>query len=97
MDGAWLNRRSPPPPDDLTHRMREAVVDSPGTESRIQALLDGATRSLTAARQEPGRVRASAFHLLTADALVTYACEEALDAVDAEAELAKLLAIATLA
>ena len=52
---------------------------------------------MRAASEEPGRVRASAFHLLTADALITYACEEALDAEDAETELAKLLAIATLA
>ena len=92
-----MDRRSPPPPQDLRERVQACVGESPVGRSPVQTLLDAATRSLTAARDEPGRVRASAFHLLTADALVTYACEEALDAEDAEAELAKLLSIATLA
>lgn len=44
-----------------------------------QMLLVAAVRRLDAARARPGRVRESAFELLTADALVTYACEAALE------------------
>lgn len=93
MDEAWLAGRRPPAPEDLRERVRKCVAESPVGD---QPLLSAATRSLRAACNAPGRVRASAFHLLTADALITYACEEALDAGDAEAELAKLLAIARL-
>lgn len=89
MDRAWLDRRSPPPPDDLAKSVREAVAQSPG-----ETLFDAASRSLRSARSAPGRVRESAFALLTADALITYACEEALEADDPQAELATLLAIA---
>ncbi len=48
-------------------------------ETLPEALLGGGLAELARARAEPGRVRASAFHLLAADALVTYACEAALE------------------
>lgn len=38
----------------------------------------------------PGRVRESAFELLVADALVTYACEAALESDDAVKALGRL-------
>ena len=41
--------------------------------------MGGARKSLAAAVARPGRVRESAFELLVADALVTYACEAALE------------------
>ena len=50
-------------------------------------LLRGGLRELDRARTAPGRVRESAFHLLAADALLTYACEAALETGDPEAEL----------
>jgi hypothetical protein len=39
----------------------------------------------------PGRVRENAFHLLAADALLTYACEAALESDDPEAALLRSL------
>jgi hypothetical protein len=52
-----------------------------------------ASESLDAARANRGRVRESAFQLLTADALVTYACEAALEADDPVASLGQILSI----
>jgi hypothetical protein len=46
---------------------------------------------LHASRAVPGRVRASAFHLLAADALLTYACEAAMEEADPRAELLETL------
>jgi len=37
---------------------------------------------LARARRSPGKVRSSAWHLLAADALLTYACEAALEAAE---------------
>ncbi|MDX1493493.1 MAG: hypothetical protein R3253_05520 [Longimicrobiales bacterium] len=48
-------------------------------EARVEQLMGGARKSLAAAVARPGRVRESAFELLVADALVTYACEAALE------------------
>ncbi len=50
-----------------------------------------ARTALDAARAQPGRVRESAFHLLAADALVTYACEAALEEGDPPAALRTIL------
>jgi hypothetical protein len=44
-------------------------------------------------RRRPGRVRESAFALLVADGLLTYACEAALESEDAEEALERLLSI----
>jgi hypothetical protein len=38
-------------------------------------------------------MRESAYELLAADALITYACEAALDTDDADASLVRLLAV----
>ncbi|GIS79539.1 MAG: hypothetical protein CM1200mP14_11050 [Gammaproteobacteria bacterium] len=48
-------------------------------------------RSLGQARLSPGRVRNSAFQLLTADALLTYACELALDTEDPDLVLGVIM------
>jgi hypothetical protein len=45
---------------------------------------------LASALSKPGRVREAAFDLLTADALLTYACEAALEGEDPAAALARL-------
>lgn len=47
-----------------------------------EALTRSGIESLDRARAVPGRVRDSALHLLRADALLTYACEAALDEPD---------------
>ena len=46
---------------------------------------------LDEARAEPGRVRESAFRLLEADALLTYACEAALESDDPATALRRIL------
>jgi hypothetical protein len=56
------------------------------------ALADEGRVRLAAARARTGRVRESAFRLLEADALITYACEAALDTEDPEAALRHVLA-----
>jgi hypothetical protein len=88
--GGWLARRSPPPPAPLTRWLGGVDVrgDEPGP---WRALLQAALGELGRARAAPGRVRASAFHLLAADALVTYACEAALDEEDPADALGTIL------
>lgn len=64
------------------------LAPSPGTsDDRVSALTDLAVGALGSARARPGRIRESAFDLLAADALLTYACEAALESADAEASL----------
>lgn len=76
---AWLERRTPAPPAPLS-RWLDGVVCTGDTLP--DALLHGGLGELGRARAAPGRVRRSAFHLLAADALVTYACEAALEGPD---------------
>jgi hypothetical protein len=63
-------------------------VESGSVTERITYL---ARTALDETRANPGRVRQSAFHLLAADALVTYACEAALDEADPSAALRTIL------
>ena len=86
----WLRRRRPPAPEALGDAVRRAVAEA-GPASPLAALDASGRTLLTAAASRPGRVRESAFHLLTADALVTYACEAALEADDPVAALEGLL------
>jgi hypothetical protein len=76
---AWLDGRTPPPPPPLA-RWLDGVACTGDTLPG--ALLAGGLSELGKARAAPGRERASAFHLLAADALVTYACEAALEGPD---------------
>ena len=55
------------------------------------ALVRSGMASLDRARAAPGRVRESAYHLLRADALLTYACEAAVEGPDPEQALARIL------
>lgn len=79
---AWLGGRRPGPPEDLGRRVAESVAseatETPETELSDH-LLEAARGRLRAALARPGRVRDTAFELLVADALVTYACEAALE------------------
>lgn len=77
----WLRTRRPEPPADLRGRIAERAGDM-DSRRRVDRLLDAARDRLDAARARPGRIRASAFELLVADALVTYACEAALETED---------------
>jgi hypothetical protein len=56
------------------------------------ALSAEARARLAEARGHLGRVRASAFRLLEADALITYACEAAIETEDPEGALRRILA-----
>lgn len=84
----WLEARRPPPPDDLAARLVDAI--SPG--GLVSVLTDAGRARLNEARARPGRVRESAFRLLEADALLTYACEAALETRDPAGALRSILA-----
>ena len=86
---AWLAERSPPPPADLASALR---LGSEGP-SRDGALTAAGLIRLDEARSRPGRVRDSAFRLLEADALLTYACEAALEADDPHVSLRRILSV----
>lgn len=84
----WMTSRRPAPPEDLA-----AAVHGDDAGGAFDVALSMAARArLAQARVRSGRVRASAFRLLEADALITYACEAALDAEDPEGALRRILA-----
>jgi hypothetical protein len=84
---AWLAARRPAPPSDLAARMDLAPIAG-ALQDGLAA--DGRAR-LELALARLGRVRESAFRLLEADALITYACEAALELDDPEAALRRIL------
>ncbi|HET9949797.1 MAG TPA: hypothetical protein VFQ22_12810 [Longimicrobiales bacterium] len=90
--GEWLAGRRPPAPPELAEALARVRVDGGPT---AEALARAARERLDAARARPGRVRESAFRLLEADALLTYACEAALESEDPDAELGRVLAVAS--
>ncbi len=75
---AWISARRPASPVELGPWINASRV----TAVSAFGLTNIACDALEQARLSPGRVRNSAFQLLTADALITYACESALDAED---------------
>jgi hypothetical protein len=90
---AWLAARHPSAVMDLDPWIsgsRDGASGS-GPEARVDTLTRLAASALTAARERPGRVRESAFELLAADALLTYACEAALECEDVEGTLLRVL------
>ena len=86
---AWLGGRRPRPPSDLD----SALGSSDVVGSLSETLLELSRVQLEETLTRPGRVRQSAFTLLVADGLLTYACEAALESEDAEAALERLLSI----
>ena len=92
-DATGLEGRRPCPPADLDGSLRaRAGHVAPGPEA-ADALLGAAKDALASALAQPGRVRAAAFDLLAADALVTYACEAALESDEPDAVLDRLVSI----
>jgi len=73
---AFLAQRVPPPPAPLATWLDGVET---GEDATATELLRVGLGELNTARSVPGRVRESAFHLLAADALITYACEVALE------------------
>ena len=88
---SWLAHRRPQPPRALAGAI-DAALGEAERNGLLGTLSEGAERALGAALSAPGRVRASAFQLLTADALLTYACEAALEGDEPARELARLAA-----
>lgn len=90
----WLDERRPPAPPELRSAVDTAVemsLEGAATPGFPDALTDATRQRLEEAFARPGRVRESAFALLTADALLTYASEAALEADDPDAALRELL------
>jgi hypothetical protein len=89
---AWLRERRPPAPEPVIGAVRSALA-SVGSGRIADVAHEAARARLVEALARPGRDREGAFALLAADALVTYACEAALDAPDASEALASILTI----
>lgn len=85
---AFLDSRTPSPPAPLARWLGASALPSGDVSG---ALLEAGLTALDACRAAPGRVRSSAFHLLGADALLTYACEAALEAEDPRAALRSMV------
>ena len=83
----WIEARRPAAPMDLGPWLR-ADAESDSMTERLTLL---ARMALDEVRARPGRIRKSAFQLLAADALVTYACEAALEEGDPPAALRTIL------
>lgn len=83
----FLSSRRPRPPAELASSLR---VDEAPAEL-AQVLTTAALARLDEAQVRLGRVRESAFRLLEADALLTYACEAALESENPEAMLERIL------
>ena len=91
----WLEARRPPAPEGLAAWLGPRVDGAEpagGAEGDVGATLRArAFAALDRARTAPGRSRDSAWWLLAADALLTYACEAALEGNDPDACLERLL------
>jgi hypothetical protein len=75
----WLAPRLADVPSTLRQRIEDAVNAVPGDGAAADVLRSAAEALLARARNgSPGRE--TALTLLTADALITYACEAAADA-----------------
>lgn len=85
----WIAEREPPAVVSLEAWLSEDGAASP--DDLVGSLTAHGIRALDRARANPGRVRESAFDLLAADALLTYACEAALEADDVESALHGIL------
>jgi hypothetical protein len=79
--GEWLTTRTPAPPPQLIHRVRDALGDAAHDDARFapERCLDAAERVVAQLLREGRTGRESAADLLAADALVTYAFEAAGD------------------
>ena len=86
--GDWFETRNPTPPADLRDRLGSAVGLS--GVALVDHLVAEAVAALDSARGASGRVRESALDLLVADALLTYACEAAMELPDPDAVLSRV-------
>jgi hypothetical protein len=79
--GEWLATRTPAPPPQLMHRVRDALGGAADDDARLTAerCLDAAEAMVAQLLRDDRTGRESAADLLAADALVTYAFEAAAD------------------
>lgn len=75
---AFLALRRPLPPQALEAWLKAGIRGG----DAARGLSEQALAELAEARLAPGKVRGSAWRLLAADALLTYACEAALEGTD---------------
>ncbi len=89
---AWLTGRRPVPPLGL----RPWLLPGGDAGTVLEVLTAAGCSEMLRASVRPGPIRESALHLLAADALITYACEAALETDDpARALSATLRAVAS--
>ena len=94
----WLDDRRPAPPAELERELSAALATAQRPDHRIvDTLTDAACERLARARSRAGRVRESAFDLLAADALFSYASEAALESDDREGLLLRIVEAAAAA
>lgn len=84
----WIAERMPPAPAEFLPWLRTPENDS---ELGSEALCRLAVRDLHGTLSRAGRSREGGFHLLAADAFVTYACEAATEEEDVERALRTVL------
>ena len=82
----WLRDREPRIPEPFLPLLLEEGAGSAGSED----LLAQGTEALRRVLERPGRNRESAFHLLTADAFLTYSCEAVVREGDVSGGLEKV-------
>lgn len=90
----WVATRTPPAPDELKAWFKipgDNWDPDGGVASVSESLLRAGLLHLEDAVGRPGRDREAAYHLLAADALVTYGCEAASEAVDVRGVLREAL------
>ena len=83
----WISQRRAVSPLELGSWIDASEVTAVSASGLTKIACD----ALGQARLSPGRVRNSAFQLLTADALLTYACELALDTEDPDLVLGVIM------
>jgi hypothetical protein len=94
---AWLDSRTPPPPERLARRLEEALqpdFDDADAGAMVERLTLAAVSILSGLEQD----RSSALDLLAADALISYALEAAAEdcvsfAASTDAMIARLAAL----
>ena len=86
----WLRERSPRAPASLERRV-DGFLQEDGSV-RFSAFMEGAESALERVLGDPSiRDRESAYDLLAADALLTYACETVLSEEDPASSLEEIL------
>jgi hypothetical protein len=87
----WIQAQRPGVPAELAEWLETALGGAHAPSPSPEDLTEAGVRALSSARAVPGKVRQSAFDLLTADALLTHAAQAAAGAPDPESALTRIL------